>query len=88
MQSSAATHSAATWHGLDELGAVAPGYRADLLVLPDLEGFVPDVVLKAGRPPAEIPQAHVPDWVRHTVRIGAFGPEMFRIPWDGGPARA
>jgi adenine deaminase len=29
----------------------------------------------------------VPDWVRHTIRIGAFGPEMFRIPWSGGDAR-
>ena len=38
----------ARWHGLDRLGAVAPGYQADLLVLPDLETFVPDVVLKAG----------------------------------------
>jgi adenine deaminase len=83
----AATHSPATWHALDEIGAVAPGYRADLLVLPDLERFVPDLVLKAGRPAAGIPQAPVPDWVRHTVRIGAFGPEMFRVPWTGGEAR-
>jgi adenine deaminase len=83
----AATQSPANWHRLDELGAVAPGYRADVLVLPDLESFVPDLVLKAGRPAAEIPQADVPDWVRHTVRIGAFGPEMFRVPWDGGAAR-
>ena len=82
-----ATHSPATWHGLEHLGAVAPGYRADLLVLPDLESFVPDTVLKGGRPAAEIPQAEVPDWVRHTVRIGAFGPEMFRVPWSGGSAR-
>jgi adenine deaminase len=82
-----ATLSPALWHGLAHLGAVAPGYHADLLVLPDLEGFVPDVVLKRGSPAAEIPEADVPDWVRHTVRIGAFGPEMFRIPWDGGPAR-
>ena len=82
-----ATHSPATWHGLEHLGAVAPGYRADLLVLPDLESFVPDTVLKDGRPAAEIPQAEVPDWVRHTVRIGAFGPEMFRVPWSGGSAR-
>ena len=29
----------------------------------------------------------MPDWVRHTMRIGALGPEMFRIPWEGGPAR-
>jgi adenine deaminase len=82
-----ATLSPATWHGLLELGAVAPGYRADLLVLPDLERFVPETVLKNGKPVAEIPEAEVPDWVRHTVRIGAFGPEMFRIPWRGGAAR-
>ena len=82
-----ATLSPSLWHGLAHLGAVAPGYHADLLVLPDLESFVPDVVLKRGSPAAEIPQAEVPDWVRHTVRIGAFGPEMFRIPWQGGAAR-
>jgi adenine deaminase len=82
-----ATLSPALWHGLAHLGAVAPGYHADLLVLPDLDSFVPDVVLKRGCPAAEIPEAAVPDWVRHTVRIGAFGPEMFRIPWQGGQAR-
>ena len=70
----------ALWHGLQGLGAVAPGYRADVLVLPDLERFVPDLVLKNGAPVAEWPRATVPDWVRHTVRIGAFGPEMFRVP--------
>src|SRR4029453_1477767 len=44
----------ARWHGLRHLGAVAPGYQADLLVLPDLESFVPDVVLKRGRPVGEL----------------------------------
>jgi len=48
---------------------------------------VPDTVLKRGRPPAELAHAEVPDWVRHTVRVGAFGPEMFRVPWRGGTAR-
>jgi adenine deaminase len=82
-----ATLNPALWHLLPELGAVAPGYRADLLVLPDLERFVPELVLKGGRPVEEFPRAEVPDWVRHTMRIGAFGPEMFRIPWPGGEAR-
>jgi adenine deaminase len=82
-----ATLNPAVWHGLSQLGAVAPGYQADLLVLPDLERFLPDLVLKSGRPVDEIPRAEVPDWVRHTVRIGALGPEMFRIPWRGGEAR-
>src|SRR6185503_11072293 len=43
--------------------------------------------LKRGRPVDDIPAAHVPDWVKHTVRVGALGPEVFRIPWDGGRAR-
>ena len=77
----------ALWHGLQHVGAVAPGYRADLLLLPDLERFVPETVLKNGRPLGDFARAVVPDWVRHTVRIGAFGPEMFRIPWRGGDAR-
>jgi adenine deaminase len=82
-----ATINPTLWHGLTHLGAVAPGYQADLLVLSDLERFVPDVVLKAGKLVGEIPRAEVPDWVRHTVRIGALGPEVFRIPWQGGAAR-
>src|SRR5438094_2702520 len=82
-----ATINPTLWHGLSHLGAVAPGYQADLLVLGDLEHFVPDVVLKAGKVVGEIPRAEVPDWVRHTVRIGALGPEVFRIPWSGGSAR-
>jgi adenine deaminase len=82
-----ATLNPALWHGLQHLGAVAPGYRGDLLVLADLDRFVPELVLKGGRPVAAIPRAEVPDWVRHTVRVGAFGPEMFRIPWHGGKAR-
>src|SRR5207237_837825 len=49
-----ATHNPATWHRLWHLGAIAPGYQADLLVLPDLERFEPKTVLKAGRPAAEI----------------------------------
>ena len=82
-----ATLNPALWHRLHGLGAVAPGYRADVLLLPDLERFVPELVLKNGRPVADWPRAGVPDWVRHTIRIGAFGPEMFRVPWSGGEAR-
>ncbi len=82
-----ATLNPALWHGLRGFGAIAPGRRADILLLPDLVAFRPDVVLKGGRPVEAFPRAEVPDWLRHTVRIGAFGPEMFRIPWHGGRAR-
>ena len=82
-----ATFGPASYHGLDRLGAVAPGYQADLLVLDGLESFVPELVLKAGKPVEEIPSVPVPDWVRHTVRIGEVRPDAFRIPWPGGRAR-
>ena len=82
-----ATLNPALWHGLHGFGAIAPGHRADMLLLPDLVSFRPELVLKGGRPVEAFPRAEVPDWVRHTVRIGAFGPEMFRIPWQGGRAR-
>jgi adenine deaminase len=82
-----ATLNPATWHGLSHLGAVAPGYQADLLLLPDLERFVPDVVLKAGRPLEEIPRPVVPDWVKRSVRIAPVGSNDFHVPWAGGKAR-
>ena len=47
----------AVWHGLDDIGAIAPGYQADLLVLPDLESFVPELVLKRGKPVERDPAA-------------------------------
>ena len=79
-----ASHHAATWHGLGDRGAVAPGYLADLLLLPDLREFRPHLVLKAGRPVADIPAAAVPDWVRNTVRVATLTSGDLRIPWDGG----
>ena len=83
-----ATLNPASWHGLSHLGAVAPGYQADLLLLPDLERFLPETVLKAGRPVAEIPRAEVPDWVRQTVRVGALGPGDVPHPVERAAGRA
>src|SRR4051794_15245226 len=82
-----ATLNAATWHRLDRFGAVAPGYQADLLLLPDLERFEPDTVLKRGRPVGEIARPEVPEWVKHTVRVRHVAARDFAIPWDGGQAR-
>jgi adenine deaminase len=82
-----ATFNAATWHRLGDRGAVAPGRRADLLVLPDLERFVPDTVLTAGSPPGEIPAPAAPEWVRHTVRIPPLLAADLAVPWTAG-ARA
>jgi adenine deaminase len=78
----------AFWHGLHTLGAIAPGYQADLLVLPDLVSFQPDVVLKRGRPIEDVPRVEIPEWVRQSVRVAPFAPTDFAIPWTGGDVRA
>ena len=39
----------AEYFGLKNQGAIAPGYRADMLILPDLKTFKPDVVIKDGK---------------------------------------
>jgi adenine deaminase len=82
-----ATINPASWHRLWHLGAVAPGYQADLLLLPDLESFQPELTLKRGRPVEEIPEPHVPEWVKHSVRNKPVTESDLRIPWDGGKAR-
>jgi adenine deaminase len=59
---------------LNDLGAVAPGYRADLLVLEDLESFRATHVLHHGVLVARDGEAlafdspPIPEWVRQTVR--------------------
>jgi adenine deaminase len=82
-----ASHNAARWHRLDHLGALAPGYQADLLVLGDLESFQPEVVLKAGRPPRHDERPPVPQWVTKTVRVRPLTAADLRLPHAGGPAR-
>src|SRR5207237_851517 len=46
-----ATINPANYHRLWRLGAIAPGYQADILVLDDLKSFRPRQVLKRGAPP-------------------------------------
>jgi adenine deaminase len=83
-----ASHHPALWHGLRRHGAIAPGYQADLVVLPDLVSFVPELVLKRGRRIEDTPPVEIPDWVRQTVRIQPVGPENFAIRAAGASARA
>jgi adenine deaminase len=82
-----ASFQPASWHGLRRHGAIGPGYQADLLLLPDLEEFQPDAVLKRGRPIVEEEHVPVPEWVRQTVRIHPVSAGDFRIPWRHGAAR-
>ncbi len=83
-----ASYHPAVWHGLSRHGAIAPGYLADLLVLPDLVSFQPTTVLKRGRPIEDEPRVEIPEWVRQSVRVAPISPSDFVIPWSGGSARA
>ena len=73
-----ASHHPALWHGLDTLGAIAPGYQADLLLLPDLERFVPEIVLKRGR---------AVDEIAADARAGVGDAERPHPPGHGGRLR-
>ncbi len=75
-----------------DLGAVAPGYRADLVLLDNLTDFKPRMVLKDGRPVAEngrlvidLPEpAPLP---RSTINIRWDGFEGFEIKAEGETAK-
>lgn len=45
----AASFNTAKYFGLNNLGAIAPGYKADLLVFDNLEDFKPQIVFKDGQ---------------------------------------
>jgi len=79
-----ATINPAMYHRLWRLGAVAPGYQADILVLDDLKSFRPRQVLKRGAPPVSA-RLDVPEWVRQTVNLGPVDEMSFRIP--SGPKK-
>ena len=74
----------ALWHGLHHHGAIAPGYHADLVLLPDLVTFAPETVLKSGRPIGGTPPIEIPDWVRQSVRIRPVVAADFEIPAPRG----
>jgi adenine deaminase len=84
-----ATLNAARYHGLGDHGAVAPGYLADIVAVPDMNQFRPVRVWKRGRLAAadgravDVPAVGAPAWMRDSVRVGQLTPSTFRIPGDG-----
>lgn len=86
----------ARYFRLPRRGAVAPGYFADLAVLPDLHSFQPDLVYKAGRPVARggeltapLPPPADDAAVRDTVRLPALTAAHLALPAPAaGPVRA
>jgi adenine deaminase len=80
-----ATLHPARAHGLHDRGAIAPGLRADLVLLEDLRDFRPVGVYKDGAPVEHFPRPPLPELVRETVRCGPL--DGFAIPHEGGRVR-
>ena len=80
-----ASLNTAEYFGLKDLGAVAPGYRADLLILPDLKTLKPYMVIKGGKTVYEngsltvnFEETEVPS-VRGSVNVKWIEKDDFRI---------
>src|SRR5947199_10773461 len=80
-----ATINPAMYHRLWRLGAIAPGYQADILVLDDLESFQPRQVLKHGAPPRFV-KLDVPECGRRSIRPSPGDRTPFRIAADASQA--
>ncbi len=88
-----ATVNAAEYFGLRGVGAVAPGYRADLVVFEDLDHFEVKQVYRGGRLVAENGEMLAmggesrPVPLRGTVNVAWIELEHFRIEAQGRRAR-
>ncbi len=78
-----ATLNTATAYGLRRVGAIAPGYRANLILFDDLHSIEPKAVFANGalvEPDARIPSPPVPDSVRNSVHAAPIGPDELKLP--------
>ncbi|MFW6081783.1 MAG: adenine deaminase [Desulfosalsimonas sp.] len=86
------TLNPSSYFGLHRLGAVAPGRRADLVVMPDLEGFDIKAVYCAGKKAAENGEAleeafgYDPGAYPASMNVGLHSLD-FRIPAQGTSVR-
>lgn len=82
------TINPATYFGLEsEIGQIAPGRYADMLIVSDLERFQPELVIAKGSVVAQngknlidFPEIVYPDWAIHSVNIETpVSPDVFCI---------
>ncbi len=89
------TINVADCYGLRDVGAVAPRYFADMVVVDDMEHFNVSAVFKRGvlvaengKPLFAHGERYLPDAVRSTVRVKKVTKEDFKVVGHGGKFRA
>ena len=85
--------NAAEYFGLSDRGAVAPGRRADIVVLDDLDGLNVQKVLKGGAVVADggrmiVPLPRAPSLRSSSMKVAGLGPGSFDIKAEGDLVRA
>ncbi|WP_050183270.1 adenine deaminase [Domibacillus robiginosus] len=83
-----ATINNAVCHGLENKGAVAPGYTADVLITNSLETLQPETIIKDGRildlSALKNSRATVPASVQSSLNIKKVTKESLQIPLEAG----
>lgn len=88
-----ATINPATYFGLKGIGAIAPGYYADLLVFDDLTSWRPSMVFKQGKMVAEQGnyvlenQVMNDENIRNTMNLGNVSTDQLKIKASSSLAR-
>lgn len=83
------TLNAAECFRLHDRGAIAPGLRADVAVVGDLEQFDVRLTLRGGVPVGEMERPAAPeiDAVRASMQVAGLSAEVLRVHADGDSAR-
>ena len=88
------TVNVARYFGLHDLGGIAPGNMADLVVVDDLKEFHCHKVWAGGRlaaqeenPIVTLERISYPGESRRSIAVERVSPEVFRIPWPHSKAK-
>ena len=87
-----ATINTAKYYGLKDVGAIAPGYKADILVMDSQNVRMPRQVYKSGQlvctdgVVVDIPKTVIPPEVLNTINIKEIRKEDLKIPMNGNMA--
>lgn len=87
-----ATINTAKYYGLKDVGAIAPGYKADILVMDSQNVRMPRQVYKSGQlvctdgVVVDIPKTVIPPEVMNTINIKGIRKEDLKIPMNGNMA--